>query len=692
MSNRTMRLGPGVALVLALCATAAAEETFTLKAVMSAPFPTDLVAASRAGVVAWVANAEGRRNVWVAEPPEYRGRQLTQFTLDNGLVIHNLQLTPDGKQVLYVREADLSSVPTPNPLSLESDEAPGLWLQPLAGGAPRKLAGGGGPLVAPDGQSVVFQRRGPVMRVELAPKSEAKPLFTAKGGAAGLTFSPDGKRLAFVSERDRHSFVGVFDLASQAITWIDPGLDSDVAPTWSPDSQRVAFLRLPATHADLPFFAQREGHPFSIRVAEVSTGRGREVWRAEPGRGSIFRELGGEENLFWTAGEQLVFPWEKDGWTHLWAVPAEGGVARLLTPGNFEVEHVTLSPDRASLLYSSNQDDLDRRHLWRVAVSGGAPVALTSGNGIEWSPLAAGEAVAFLRSDARTPARPAILVAGKVTDLVAEGIPSGFPSTRLVEPQAVMLTATDGLTIHGQLFVPQHLEPGRRAPALLYFHGGSRRQMLLGFHYLGYYHHAYALNQFLASQGYVVLSVNYRSGTGYGFDFREARNYGAEGGSELADVLGAGLYLKSRADVDPGRIGLWGGSYGGYLTAMGLAHASDLFKAGVDFHGVHDWNVGVRNFAPRYEPLAQPERAAKAFAASPLGAIDGWRSPVLLIHGDADKNVPFSESIDLAIALRQRGVNCENLVFPDEPHSFLRHESWLRAYEATVDFFRRYLR
>ena len=182
------------------------------------------------------------------------------------------------------------------------------------------------------------------------------------------------------------------------------------------------------------------------------------------------------------------------------------------------------------------------------------------------------------------------LSSGKVQGVADELVPAEFPAASLVKPQAVMITAADGMVVHGQLFLPPNSKPGERHPALAFFHGGSRRQMLLGFHYMYYYSNAFAMNEFLASQGYVVLSVNYRSGIGYGMKFREALNYGAEGGSEYQDVVGAGLYLKNRPDVDPARIGLWGGSYGGYLTAMGLSRASDLFGAGVDFHGVHDWS------------------------------------------------------------------------------------------------------
>jgi dipeptidyl aminopeptidase/acylaminoacyl peptidase len=248
------------------------------------------------------------------------------------------------------------------------------------------------------------------------------------------------------------------------------------------------------------------------------------------------------------------------------------------------------------------------------------------------------------------------------------------------------------MKIHGQLFLPSNYKKDQSYPAILFFHGGSRRQMLLGFHHRGYYHNAYSLNQYMASKGYIVLSVNYRSGIGYGMIFREALNYGARGASEFNDVLGAGLYLRNRSDVDPGRIGLWGGSYGGYLTALGLARASDLFSAGVDLHGVHDWNVVIRNFVPSYNAREREEAARLAFESSPMAAIKGWRSPVLLIHGDDDRNVPFSETVDLVEALRKQGVYFEQLIFPDEVHGFLLHKHWIEAYKATVDFFNRMMK
>src|SRR5262249_49227694 len=224
------------------------------------------------------------------------------------------------------------------------------------------------------------------------------------------------------------------------------------------------------------------------------------------------------------------------------------------------------------VVYSSNQGDIDRRHLWKVAVSGGTLTALTSGTGIEVAP--SGDA--FLQSDAKTPMHPVIRTGGKLHDL--EPLPSGFPLQQMIAPQQVILSSADGMLIHAQIFLPPRKPASGKSPALVFFHGGSRRQMLLGWHPMYYYSNAYAMNQYLANLGYVVLSVNYRSGIGYGMEFREALNYGPSGASEYNDVQGAGVYLRSRADVDGARIGAWGGSYGGFFAALAAAGGRGAYK------------------------------------------------------------------------------------------------------------------
>jgi dipeptidyl aminopeptidase/acylaminoacyl peptidase len=672
-----------------------ANPGFTLEQVMSAPFPSDLAAAAKGGRFAWVQDDRGMRNLWAVEAPGYQGRQVTQYAQDDGQELSNVQFTPDGAMLVYVRGGQPNRAgEIPNPTSDPEGETQAVWIVPVAGGAPRKLGDGMAPALSPKGDVVAFLRRGEVWSVSLTDTAaKATPLFQARGNQSSLAWSPDGAMLAFVSGRGDHGFIGVYDVGAQQLRYLDPSVDRDGEPAWSPDGKRIAFIRIPGNKRALPFIEEREGEPWSIRVVDVATGQGREVWRAARGTGSVFHGVVVENQLLWAAGDRIVFPWERDGWVHLYSVPVTGSAATLLTPGQFEVEYVTLAPNGRDVIYNSNQDDIDRRHLWRVAVTGGAPVALTKGSGIEWSPaVSSDEAIAFLTSDARTPAHAEVLAGGTRRMLAASSLAADFPSRQLVEPQQVIFSAADGMRIHGQLFLPRDLKPGERRPALLFFHGGSRRQMLLGWHYMYYYHNAYAENQYLASKGYIVLSVNYRSGIGYGMEFREALNYGAHGASEYHDVMGAGLYLRSRPDVDPDRIGLWGGSYGGYLTAMGLARSSDLFKAGVDFHGVHDWNVVIRNFAPTYDATAREDLARLAFESSPMASISTWRSPVLLIHGDDDRNVPFSETVDVVEALRGQGVTFEELIFPDEVHDFLLHRDWVRAYAATVEFLDRKLK
>ena len=685
-----------LSLLTALAPLAAANaQSFTLEQVMSAPFSSELVAARHSNVVAWIVNARGARNVWVAAGPTWDARQLTNYPDDDGQEIESLTFTPDGASLVYVRGGPPNrSGERPNPSLIPGGVDQAIWIVSLGGGAPRKIAEGSSPQLSPSGDSLAFVRGGQIWVGGIrADAAEPKQITKLRGGASSVRWSPDGRRLAFASNRQRHAIIGIWDIASKSLRYVDPSVDQDAAPVWSPDGKSLAFIRTPSRVSDIIFVPERASPiPWSIRVADPATGTSRELWRAKRGPGSVFRGIVAEDQLVWSPdGGRIAFPWEVDGWTHLYSIGTSGGAPTLLTPGAFEVEHVTVAPDGRSLLYSSNQGDIDRRHLWRVPLDGSVkPVALTSGTGLEWEPvlMSDGRAVALLHADPKLPARPAILdlSSGALRDVAPGLIPSGFPTGSLVTPTQVILRAADGTPVHAQLFLPPDAKPGDRRPAAIFFHGGSRRQMLLGWHYMYYYANAYAMNQYLASRGYVVLSVNYRSGIGYGLNFREALNYGAAGASEYQDVVAAGKYLRGRADVDPSRVALWGGSYGGYLTAMGLARNSDMFAAGVDLHGVHDWNSEIPNFVPAYDSLHYATESALAYRSSPIASVDRWRSPVLLIHGDDDRNVPFGETITLAYELRKRGVPVEQLIFPDEVHDFLLWRSWVRAYAAAAEF------
>lgn len=672
--------------VLALAALwpAHAQAPFSLEQVLGAAFPTELTASPAGGKVAWVSNTRGVRNVMVAGPPDYRAHAVTAYTEDDGQDIGPLAWAPDGSAVVYVRGGDPNRAgEAPNPAHNPRGEEQAVWVVPAGGGAaPRKLGDGTDASVSPKGDRVAWVRRGQIWWAALDGKTAASQAFVARGSCGRPWWSPDGSRIAFVSARGDHSLIGLYNAAANTLRYLDPSSDFDEYPSWAADGRSVAFVRVPSNGLRPIRKPEREGEPWSIRVADVATGGGREVWRARAGQGSVFREVTGERQLFWMEGGRILFPWEGDGWTHLYSVPAAGGAAMLLTPGAFEVEDVAPAHGGRDVLYSSNQGDIDRRHLWMVAAEGGAPKQLTSDDAIEVKPAVFDGGYAFERSDWRTPVRVAVKTEAALVYPEASAVPADFPLAKMVKPEQVVFRSADGLEIHGQLFLPANRRG--RVPALVFFHGGSRRQMLLGWHYIYYYSNAYALNQFFANSGYAVLSVNYRSGIGYGLNFREALRYGPAGGSEYNDVKAAAEYLRTRAEVDGARIGAWGGSYGGYLTAMALARSSDLYRAGVDLHGVHNWatELGIPKGEPDYQ---------LAFDSSPMAFLSGWRSPVLLIQGDDDRNVQFNQTVMLEDALRRRKVDVEELVFPDEVHDFLLWRSWVRAYGAAVEFFGRKL-
>src|SRR5690606_23503407 len=293
-------------------------------------------------------------------------------------------------------------------------------------------------------------------------------------------------------------------------------------------------------------------------------------------------------------------------------------------------------------------------------------------------PLASGSSIAVLHFGARTPASVALVPAdgGEARRIYPDL--STFPVQAHVVPQIVWLQADDGVRFSNQLFLPKDLDAGERRPAIVFVHGGPRRQMMPTYHYMQFYHWAYAINQWLADQGYIVLSVNYRRGIGYGRAFMFPDSTQARGNSEYRDVIAAGRYLQTRPDVDPSRVGIWGLSYGGLLTAQALARNSDVFAAGVDMAGVH-----------LYGNTIDPN--ALSYRSSAISQIANWKSPVFLVHGDDDRNVNFAQTVGLVQLLRAHGVEHELIVVPDDVHESLLHSRWVYTWKRMGDFLSRHL-
>jgi dipeptidyl aminopeptidase/acylaminoacyl peptidase len=669
-------------------------EAFTIEQLLGAPFPSGLIAARQAPRVAWIFDDKGERNIWVADAPGFTPRQVTHYKGDDGQQIASVRLTPDGKTLLYARGTEVNKEATSaNPASLPKMPKQQAWAVTVSGGEPRLLGDIGcneegceDLQVSPDGKNVVWPAKKHIWLATIDGKKKAEQIEELLGESDTPRWSPDGKRIAFHTNRKDHSFIAVLELATQKISYLAPTTDRDAGPQWSADSKRVVFIRQPGAEYKRPLIPEYP-RPWAVWIADAQSGEGRELFHS----GTAMEDslpLFGFESLKVTDSGRIIFASEKDGRNHLYSIALEGGPSQLLTPGDFDVEEVTLGADRRSVLYTSNQNDVDRRHIWRVTPTGGEPQALTHGETIEVNPVETsdGKTVLCLGSTATSPLMPYRLSNGGRELLAKNIIPVDFPEAQLVTPKQVVFKSEDGLDIHGQLFLPK--DQKQRGPALIFTHGGPIRQMMLGFHYMQYYHNAYAQNQYLASKGYTVLSVNYRLGIMYGRAFREPPNSVWRGGSEYKDVIAGAKFLQELETVDPQRIGLWGGSYGGFLTAMGLARNSDIFKAGVDFHGVHDWSSFLQFWVDNPDTSPDIKEARElAFKSSPVASVSTWRSPVLFIHGDDDRNVPFQQTTDLVEKLRARNVALEELIFPDEIHDLLRHSSWLRAYKATAKFF-----
>ncbi len=681
---------------------------FTLDQVMSAPYATNLTSAATGERLAWTLNERGQRNVWVAEGPSFTARRLTAYTTDDGQELNAVQISADGQWVIYQRGGDFGSnwddaLPV-NPTSTTEPVKVELWAIPFAGGTPVSLGEGIDPVISPKSDVVVFVRGRQLWQVPINGSAPAKRLFDQRGSASDARFSPDGSRIAFVSGRGDHAFIAIYTNASTPIQYIAPTTSRDDSPRWSPDGARLAFVRRPGAGGAAVNSLEIQPNPWSIWIADARTGEATQRWASDNTlRGSLPSTHGGS-NLLWAAGDRIVFMSMQDNWSHLYSVSARGKDAPLLlTPGDHMAEHVTLSHDGRHVLYSGNTGttagDIDRRHVVRAAVDRVQLEVLTPGTGLEWMPVTtASGRVAAIGATAQKPPVPFVLGANAArTTMGEQQVPADFPTSRLVVPKQVIITSADGVKFHAQLFEPAGGAAGKK-PAVVYVHGGPPRQMLLGWHYGDYYWNAYAQNQYLASRGFVVLSVNYRLGIGYGHDFQRPPRAGIAGASEYLDVKAAGEWLRAQSFVDGARIGIYGGSYGGYLTALALGRDSELFAAGVDIHGVHDMTSDAGNrFGANTWRFERPTSAIEALGrtaweSSPVSNVSTWRSPVLMIHADDDRNVRFSQTVDLVQRLRARGVELEEVTIVDDTHHFMRHENQKRVNALISEYLERKLK
>ena len=687
-----------VALIMMLVGMRSSSAQVPLKKLLSYPYPANLCAAPAAGKLAWTFNKEGARNIFMSEDQGHTFTKLTHYNKDEGQAISMLQFSPDGAWLIYMRGGAphgnwQRSTPV-DPLSASVRPQFQMYSINLSSGERKLLASGQWsyePAISPDSKKVAFVDNGAVMVVPIDGSRKSKRMFFSRGNCSDLQWSPDGEKLAFVSDRGSHSFIGIYSESDEPIQWVNPSFSRDVSPVWSPKGDSMVFVRRPAVGGAPDSLLSRNIQPWEIWVADVATGASRRLWKSPETLNGSVPTTSGKYNLHWAANNRIIFLSTQDNWPHLYAIPAQGGHPLLLTPGNFMVEYVQLSPDKKKIVFSANTGpdklDIDRRHIGEVSVDHADMKILTAGEGIEAYPMfLTADLIGCVSSTVYRPALPAVYSIGQgETRLIGTSLLADvYTDKELVKPRQVIFKSLDGTPIHGQLFV----QPGgeSKKPAVLCIHGGPMRQMTLGWSYSDYYAAHYAVNQWLANKGFVVLSINYRMGIGYGNNFHHPPYAGRDGVSEYQDVLAAGQWLAHLPQVASDKIGVYGGSYGGYLTAFALGRNSDIFAAGVDISGVHS-RVPEEKFTAKIEAAPDAAQADSViWRSSPIAYTDTWESPVLIIHADDDRNVDFDQSINLFNRLKKKGVSCETLVIPDDTHHWLRFANLVKVYDSTIDF------
>jgi dipeptidyl aminopeptidase/acylaminoacyl peptidase len=569
--------------------------------------------------------------------------------------------------------------------------------------------------LSPNGKSLLFVADGQVRRVSVYPApptpplmNEVPPYFATLGVNSAPQWSPDGKKIAFVSSRyDQrqlfptqggqvtHSFITLYDVDTKKIRYLTQSVDRDSNPQWSEDGKSISFVRRPGlafghfattpttsvTREQVPAGLLEgrleNGAAVALMTVDVATGKETESWHSNnpaalPNGTRI--------------GDYFISTQNQNTWTRYFstgiAAPDVVKPTVQLTPeGDGQVERVAYSPDGRFMYFVSSVGDLDHRHLWRVPVAGGQPEQLTKGdmNEIAIAIPGSGGTIAVLQSGFKQPVSVVVMnPMAQQARVIAPQVTPAMQVAKNVVPKSVAITAADGLVSRAIVFTPPDMRPGEKRPALVYAHGNGGR-LLLGYPDQGdnaYYQLNYALINYFVNKGYIVAAINYRADcTCYSEKFNvQGPQYGANGVEEYRDVIATGLYLKNRPDVDAERLGIWGLSYGGWLTGEALSRNSDVFKAGAIL-------AGVQLRSTSFDPTNL------AFQSSPMYNLDKWTSPTLFIHGDDDRNVEFSQAVGAIQALRAKGTPNKAVVLPDETHYYLKWENLVKGSQAVDAWF-----
>ena len=686
-------------LLIALCAVAAfgaaPKSSITIDRIAQIKYPTEPAWSPDGKSVAFLWDAAGIQNL---------------FAVRDGGTPAPLTTFPGNPATLQSDVGHFEWVSAERILFIRDDA---LWSVESGRGAPARMPGFEGVTaftLSRDLQQMAFVRRGQIWITNLQARTERQlTRFSDNPRLGGLSFSPEGQYVAFsYSHGDDAAealpYNGTRVRVFRNVNWDNRlGIVSVLLgdPMLFPTSggggvktgaQWVAGPSL--VHQEMS--ADRKTR--EIQVTAV-TGETRTIWRDHDD--AYWTPTAGNGALIAASpnGASIAFISDRTGWPHLYVMPATAKSekeARQITRGEFTAAFPAWSPDSKQLAFAHSAAGNGMERFIDIAdVATGNFIAVVTARGLNWDPAFSPDSgkLAYVRTAPDHPQEVYTVDAraGATPKRLTNSLPTEILASDLTTPVAVHYPsrATDHGLVPATLIASATLDKTRKHPALVWIHSDGPNQNYLGWH-PGSWRMYYAMHQYLAQQGYVILTPDYRGSSGYGREW-SIGDYHDIGGKQSQDIAAGADYLKTLPYVDPDRIGVWGLSYGGYLTLQAVTTTPDLFRCAIDIAGVVDWSMGspAGYTTPRMgSPMSQPSVFAQAKV---IDHMDQLKAPLLIFHGTNDLNVPFYESLNLVDRLGKLGKKFDLAIYPGEIHYFRREWVLKDAWRRAEEFFERYL-
>ena len=616
--------------------------------------------------VAYMANRDGRTDLWLVG---FSG-PTTRITQANDAVT-DFCWHPGGRHLTFIQDGDLWQCRL---------EPAGPRLTQLTSTNKKESD----PAWSPDGEVLAFLRDGALWLQYPSGKFQeiSLPGHRAQGYVSPpFSWSPNGEHLAYcLMDDDKRWQTGVVNREGQCV-WRARDAEPAVKPQWVDDKtlvfQVIRDYNLIRDYYRLDLISQTTEH--------------------------LYRDSSTEGPLLFSAvypspdGENLLYLLETDGWAHLYLQASVGGPLQPLTTGSSEdvgdaEDQPLWMPDSRRVVFSSNRGEVTQRQLWIVDTETGELEQLTDSPGTNLRAKVSpdGEQIAFIHCDPHKCADIWVMSpGGGEPRQLTDSLPAAWHAKDVSIPEEVSFTSNGNWEISGMLIKPVDFDENQRYPALVWIHGGPIRQMRYGWHHLYPYALFYGYHQYLAHRGYVSLHLNFRGGIGYGRAFRHGLNRKI-GVDDVGDVISGGRFLKSLSYVDPARVGVWGLSYGGWLTLHALTQFPDEFAMGINIAGIwdigqaHEWALELRGMYGEQlthylggEPDVSPQLH---YQASPCNFAENLKAPLYNFHGTADVNVDVGQMDRIVKDLVRLGKCFEAYYYPDEVHTFNERTSWEDAF------------